>query len=38
VQQSTPAKIPADGCYLGWQDALQLLALLALLAAPEIAG
>jgi hypothetical protein len=35
VQQGIPAKIPADGCYLGWQDALQLLALLV---APEIAG
>ena len=35
VQQSTPAKIPAGGRYLGWQDALQLLTLLT---APKIPG
>jgi uncharacterized protein YndB with AHSA1/START domain len=33
VQQGIPAMIPTDGCYLGWQDSLQLLALLV---EPEI--
>lgn len=25
VQEGVPAVIPADGCYLGWQDSLNLL-------------
>ncbi|GAB3190237.1 SRPBCC family protein [Hydrogenophaga aquatica] len=33
VQQGIPAMIPTDGCYLGWQDSLQLLAQLV---EPEI--
>ena len=34
VQQGIPAAIPVEGCYLGWQDSLQLLAQLV---EPEIA-
>jgi uncharacterized protein YndB with AHSA1/START domain len=33
VQQGIPDVIPAEMCYLGWQDSLQLLALLV---TPEI--
>lgn len=33
VQEGIPAAIPTDGCYLGWQESLQLLALLV---EPEI--
>jgi uncharacterized protein YndB with AHSA1/START domain len=33
VQEGVPAVIPAEGCYLGWQDSLTLLAQLA---EPEI--
>ncbi len=33
VQEGIPDLIPPDGCYLGWQDSLQKLALLA---TPEI--
>ena len=33
VQDGVPDAIPADGCYLGWQDSLTLLALLV---EPEI--
>ncbi len=32
-QSGIPAAIPVDGCYLGWQDSLQLLTLLV---TPEI--
>lgn len=28
VQEGIPAAIPVDGCYVGWQQSLQLLALL----------
>lgn len=28
VQQGIPAAIPTEACYLGWQESLQLLALL----------
>ncbi len=28
VQSGIPAAIPAEGCYLGWQESLQLLMLL----------
>jgi uncharacterized protein YndB with AHSA1/START domain len=28
VQEGVPAVIPAEACYLGWQESLQLLALL----------
>lgn len=28
VQEGIPAEIPAEMCYLGWQESLQLLALL----------
>jgi len=28
VQEGIPAAIPVEGCYLGWQDSLQLLGLL----------
>ena len=28
VQQGIPAEIPAEMCYLGWQESMQLLALL----------
>lgn len=28
VQEGIPAAIPVEGCYLGWQESLQLLALL----------
>ena len=28
VQEGIPAAIPADGCYVGWQQSLQLLAQL----------
>jgi uncharacterized protein YndB with AHSA1/START domain len=28
VQSGIPAAIPVDGCYIGWQQSLQLLALL----------
>ena len=35
VQEGIPAVIPADGCYLGWQ---QSLALLTLLVEAEIPG
>jgi uncharacterized protein YndB with AHSA1/START domain len=28
VQEGIPAMIPVEGCYLGWQQSLQLLALL----------
>jgi len=28
VQEGIPALIPVSGCYLGWQESLQLLALL----------
>lgn len=33
VQAGIPAAIPVEGCYLGWQDSLQLLGLLV---TPEI--
>jgi uncharacterized protein YndB with AHSA1/START domain len=33
VQEGIPDAIPVDGCYLGWQDSLQLLAQLV---TPEI--
>jgi uncharacterized protein YndB with AHSA1/START domain len=33
VQQGIPAMIPTEACYLGWQESLQLLALLV---EPEI--
>jgi uncharacterized protein YndB with AHSA1/START domain len=33
VQQGIPAVIPTEGCYLGWQESLQLLAQLV---EPEI--
>jgi hypothetical protein len=26
IQEGVPAVIPADACYLGWQESLQLLA------------
>ena len=35
VQEGVPAVIPAEACYLGWQDSL---ALLARLVEPEIPG
>jgi len=35
VQEGIPAVIPAEACYLGWQESL---ALLALLVEPEIPG
>lgn len=35
VQEGIPAAIPVDGCYLGWQDSLQLLAQLV---EPDIPG
>ena len=28
VQEGIPAVIPLEGCYIGWQQSLQLLALL----------
>ena len=28
VQEGVPAVIPAEACYLGWQDSLNLLAKL----------
>ena len=28
VQEGIPAMIPVESCYLGWQQSLQLLALL----------
>ena len=28
VQEGIPAMIPLDGCHVGWQQSLQLLALL----------
>ena len=33
VQEGIPAAIPVEGCYLGWQESLQLLTLLV---EPEI--
>lgn len=33
IQENIPAVIPADGCYLGWQDSLEKLAKLV---EPEI--
>lgn len=35
VQEGIPAVIPTEACYLGWQQSLQLLALLV---EPEIPG
>jgi hypothetical protein len=35
VQAGIPAVIPTEACYLGWQESLQLLALLV---EPEIPG
>jgi uncharacterized protein YndB with AHSA1/START domain len=35
VQEGIPAVIPVEGCYLGWQQSLQLLALLV---EAEVAG
>lgn len=35
VQEGIPSIIPLDGCYIGWQESLQLLALLV---EPEIPG
>jgi uncharacterized protein YndB with AHSA1/START domain len=35
TQEGVPDMIPADGCYLGWQDSLTQLAMLA---EPEIPG
>ena len=35
VQEGIPAAIPVSGCYLGWQDSLQLLAQLV---EPDIPG
>jgi len=35
VQAGIPAVIPTEMCYLGWQESLQLLALLV---EPEIPG
>jgi uncharacterized protein YndB with AHSA1/START domain len=35
VQEGVPAVIPADACYLGWQDSLILLAKLVEAEIPE---
>lgn len=35
VQEDIPSAIPAEACYLGWQESLQLLAQLV---EPDIAG
>jgi len=35
VQQGIPAVIPAEACYLGWQESLNLLALLVEAEIPE---
>lgn len=35
IQEGIPDVIPAEGCYLGWQDSL---ALLAMLVEPDIRG
>ena len=35
VQEGIPAVIPAEACYLGWQESLTLLAQLV---TPEIPG
>ena len=35
VQEGIPDPIPADGCYLGWQDSLTLLAKLVEAEIPE---
>jgi hypothetical protein len=35
TQEGVPDAIPAEACYLGWQESL---ALLALLVEPEIPG
>jgi uncharacterized protein YndB with AHSA1/START domain len=35
VQEGIPSAIPAEGCYLGWQESLQLLTQLV---EPEISG
>jgi hypothetical protein len=35
VQEGVPAVIPAEACYLGWQESLMLLAQLV---EPEIPG
>jgi len=35
VQEGIPPMIPVDACYLGWQESLQLLALLV---EPEVPG
>lgn len=35
VQEGVPTLIPAEACYLGWQQSLQLLALLVEHAPPE---
>src|ERR1700752_2410108 len=35
VQEGVPAVIPAEACYLGWQEALSLLALLVQAEIPD---
>jgi uncharacterized protein YndB with AHSA1/START domain len=35
VQENIPAMIPVESCYLGWQQSLQLLALLVEAQVPE---
>lgn len=35
VQEGVPAMIPPDGCYLGWQESLTLLAMLVEAEIPE---
>lgn len=35
VQEGVPEAIPADGCYLGWQDSLNLLARLVEAEVPD---
>lgn len=35
TQEGIPAAIPADGCYLGWQESLTLLALLVQAEIPD---
>lgn len=35
VQQGVPAVIPAEACYLGWQESLGLLTLLVEAEIPE---
>jgi uncharacterized protein YndB with AHSA1/START domain len=35
VQEGVPAVIPAEACYLGWQESLSLLALLVQAEIPD---